>query len=76
MEKLLNEDKMLNKYEVMKLLNVTEETAKKKMQEINCEIRRKNKNVKTLRGRVSSKALREKYNLWKIKGNLIPLFFL
>ncbi len=63
MEKLLNEDKMLNKYEVMKLLNVTEETAKKKMQEINSEIRRKNKNVKTLRGRVSSKALREKYNL-------------
>lgn len=63
MEKLLNEDKMLDKYEVMKILNVAEETAKKKMQEINDEIRRKSKNIKTIRGRVSSKALREKYNL-------------
>lgn len=63
MEKLLNEDKMLNKYEVMKILNIAEDTAIKKMREINDELKRKNKNIKILRGRVSSKALREKYNL-------------
>ena len=63
MEKLLNEDKMLNKYEVMKILNIAEDTAIKKIREINDELRRKNKSIKTLRGRVSSKALREKYNL-------------
>lgn len=63
MEKLLNEDRMLNKYEVMKILNIAENTAKKKIQEINKELRKKNKNIKILRGRVSSKALREKYNL-------------
>lgn len=63
MEKLLNEDKMLNKYEVMKILNIAEDTAIKKMREINDELRRKNKSIKILRGRVSSKALKEKYNL-------------
>ena len=63
MEKLLNEDKLLDKYEVMKILNIAEDTAIKKMREINDELRRKNKNIKILRGRVSSKALREKYNL-------------
>lgn len=63
MEKLLNEDKLLNKYEVMKILNIAEDTAIKKMREINDELKRKNKNIKILRGRVSSKALREKYNL-------------
>lgn len=63
MEKLLNEDKMLNKYEVMKILNIAEDTAIKKIREINDELKRKNKNIKILRGRVSSKALREKYNL-------------
>lgn len=63
MEKLLNEDKLLDKYEVMKILNIKEDTAIKKMREINDELKRKNKNIKILRGRVSSKALREKYNL-------------
>ncbi|MFR4904175.1 MAG: transcriptional regulator [Fusobacterium sp.] len=63
MEKLLNEDKLLDKYEVMKILNIAEDTAIKKMREINDELKRKNKNIKILRGRVSSKALREKYNL-------------
>lgn len=62
MEKLL-EDKLLDKYEVMKILNIAEDTAIKKMREINDELKRKNKNIKILRGRVSSKALREKYNL-------------
>ncbi|WP_294065791.1 hypothetical protein [uncultured Fusobacterium sp.] len=63
MEKLLNENKLLDKYEVMKILNIAEDTAIKKMREINDELKRKNKNIKILRGRVSSKALREKYNL-------------
>lgn len=62
MEKLL-EDKLLDKYEVMKILNIAEDTAIKKIREINDELKRKNKNIKILRGRVSSKALREKYNL-------------
>ena len=47
----------------MKILNIAEDTAIKKMREINDELKRKNKNIKILRGRVSSKALREKYNL-------------
>ena len=40
MEKLLNEDKLLDKYEVMKILNIAEDTAIKKMREINDELKR------------------------------------
>ena len=49
MEKLLNEDKLLDKYEVMKILNIAEDTAIKKMREINDELKRKNKNIMLLK---------------------------
>lgn len=56
-------EKMLRVCEVMEILNVSQSTAYEKIREVNDFLKRKNKNIKFIKGRVREQALKEYYGL-------------